>query len=135
MKTINPKESARSPGDTGRDIAQREVNVLERLRHPYIVKVIEHFMCVGDNKLCELLFLIEILCDMWMLIWSIDIVMELVEHGDLYHHIFKKNGLCKFKYFLSCALSNRPSFSRTHYETCGVPDLQCDGGAFIFIFI
>lgn len=40
-----------------------------------------------------------------------DIVMELVEDGDLYHHIFKKNGLCKFKHLLSCALSNRLTFS------------------------
>lgn len=57
VKTINPKESARRPGATGRELAQREVTALERLRHPYIVKVIEHFMCIGDNKLCEFFFM------------------------------------------------------------------------------
>ncbi|KJA24458.1 hypothetical protein HYPSUDRAFT_529564 [Hypholoma sublateritium FD-334 SS-4] len=73
VKTINPKDSVRRAGESGQEVARREVTSLERLRHPNIVKVLEHFMCVGDSKLY--------------------IVMELVEHGDLYHYAWKMRGL------------------------------------------
>ncbi|KJA14176.1 hypothetical protein HYPSUDRAFT_460649 [Hypholoma sublateritium FD-334 SS-4] len=77
VKVVTPDVVARRPRPNGRQIAGREVELMEKLRHPNIVQIVEHFLCEGDDKLY--------------------IVMELVEKGDLYRYTRDSGGLSEIR--------------------------------------
>ncbi|KIM40164.1 hypothetical protein M413DRAFT_413516 [Hebeloma cylindrosporum] len=74
VKMIEPSKATKHGRSTKTSTFAREISIMEKLEHPNICKFVEVF--VQDDN-------------------SINLVLELIEGGDLLEHILKSGGLCE----------------------------------------
>jgi ser/thr/tyr protein kinase RAD53 len=71
----------------------REISIMEKLKHPNICELKEVFF--EDNSSISESFLSVAGSPLITIFLVVDLVLELVEGGDLLDHIIKKGGLCE----------------------------------------
>ncbi|PPQ83126.1 hypothetical protein CVT24_002468 [Panaeolus cyanescens] len=72
VKMIHDSRTLRQSGDSKSNIFAREISIMEKLKHPNICELIEVFVQANND---------------------LNLVLELIDGGDLLEHIIKNNGL------------------------------------------
>lgn len=97
IKNIKENRIQRTPGDdtpgkTGRDTLSREINIMESLKHPNVCDLKEVFFEDNGDISTSGIFYFTYLSQFTVIVLS-DLVLELVEGGDLLDYILKTSGL------------------------------------------
>jgi serine/threonine/tyrosine protein kinase RAD53 len=93
VKMIYPSKSVGQQESRNQNLI-REISIMEKLDHHNICKLVEVFF-QNDNSICNLPFFSFLLVFAFNpRSFSLGLVLELVEGGDLLDHIMKTSGLC-----------------------------------------
>ena len=96
VKMIQGSRNVRNHGHTRNSTFAREIGVMEKLKHPNICELVEVFFQDNNDISMSFSTIFTIVSTLLHMNHTFtDLVLELVEGGDLLEYILKNEGLCK----------------------------------------